>query len=85
MKNTMKGAVLAATVAGLFLAGHAIADTTTASSGKVKCEGANECKGKSACKTSANACAGQNGCGGKGWIYTKDETECTAKKGKVLK
>ncbi|MBI4125957.1 MAG: hypothetical protein HY465_00530 [Deltaproteobacteria bacterium] len=84
MKNMMKGAVLAATVAGLFLSGQVMAETSS-TTGKVKCEGANACKGKSACKTSANACAGQNGCAGKGWIYTKDEAECTAKKGKVVK
>ena len=86
MNKQVKGALIAAAVAGLFFTGHAMA--ADAGSGgeaaKVKCVGGNECKGKGACATGDHSCAGQNSCKGKGWIMT-NEADCTAKGGKVAK
>ncbi|PIR24633.1 MAG: hypothetical protein COX62_00085 [Deltaproteobacteria bacterium CG_4_10_14_0_2_um_filter_43_8] len=86
-KRTLKGAMVAAAVAGLFIAGAANADSAPKAekADMVKCMGANACKGHSACKTAGNACAGQNGCGGKGFIKTATEAECVEKGGKVEK
>jgi len=80
---TMKGALVAATVAGLFAA--AVPATAKAAAGdKVHCTGINECKGKGACKGGKSSCKGMNDCKGKGWVETT-EADCTAKKGKVVK
>ena len=77
------GALVATAVAGMFMAGHAIAaDTTATVAAKVKCEGVNECKGKGQCAGAAHSCAGKNECKGKGWI-TIEEKECTEKGGTV--
>ncbi|HZS40432.1 MAG TPA: hypothetical protein VFF06_26550 [Polyangia bacterium] len=81
---TMKGAFVAAAVAGMF-ASAIPAVSLAADTGGVKCAGANACNGKGECKSATNGCSGQNGCKGKGWITAKDEKECTAKKGKVVK
>ena len=78
---TIKGAMVAATVAGLF----ATAIPTIASAkkgGTVACNGANECKGKGACKSTTNGCKGKNECKGKG-IMKLSEKDCTAKGGTV--
>jgi hypothetical protein len=81
---TMKGAFVAAAVAGLFAtAVPAISKADDA--GKIKCAGGNACNGKGACKSASNACAGKNGCKGKGWVMTKDEKECKANGGTVAK
>jgi len=78
-------AVLAAAVAGLFLAGKAMAgDGHAPAEGKVKCEGVNECKGKGACGGAGHSCAGQNECKGKGWIELS-AADCKAKGGKEVK
>jgi hypothetical protein len=79
---TMKGMMIAATVAGLFSAAAPVA--RAADSGDVMCEGINACKGKSACAGSNNACSGQNGCKGKGVTKVKTKDDCTKKGGKVL-
>ncbi len=83
------GVVLAAAVAGLFLAGQAMAQGSAApaapAKATVKCKGINSCKGKGACKSAGNACAGKNGCGGKGWMNVGNEKECLDKKGTVVK
>jgi hypothetical protein len=80
---TMKGAFVAATVAGLFAA--AIPAVVHAGAGdKVHCTGINDCKGKGACKGGASSCKGMNDCKGKGWVEST-EKDCTAKKGKVVK
>lgn len=86
-KRTLKGTMVAAAVAGLFIAGAAHAESAPKAekADMVKCMGANACKGHSACKTASNACAGQNGCGGKGFIKTATEAECVEKGGKVEK
>ena len=70
---TVKGAIVASAVAGLFAtAMPAIAHAKD--SGKVKCSGINDCKGKSACKSATNSCKGQNDCKGKGWIESRPRT-----------
>ncbi len=80
---TMKGAFVAAAVAGLFAS--AVPAVAKAGSGdKVKCMGINDCKGKAACKSATSSCKGQNDCKGKGWIESSDK-ECKAKKGTVVK
>lgn len=84
MNKQVKGAVIAAAVAGLFLAGHVMAaeDGNKGEAAKVKCVGGNACKGKGSCATAEHSCAGENSCKGKGWIMTSD-ADCKAKGGKV--
>jgi hypothetical protein len=80
---TVKGALVASAVAGLFAAatpGVALAKDT----GKVKCSGVNACKGTGACKSATSSCKGMNECKGKGVIETS-EKECKDKKGSVVK
>jgi len=79
---TVKGAFLAASVAGLFAAGTATlarADKT----GGVQCEGVNACKGQGGCKSVKNDCKGHNGCKGQGWMPAASKKECEGKGGKV--
>jgi hypothetical protein len=89
MKARTKGAILASTVAAMFLASAAMAQEAAPSpasgtmQGQVKCVGANECKGKTACKSAANDCKGQNGCKGKGFVTASSEKECVDKGGKA--
>ena len=79
---TIKGAMIAASVAGLFAAG--MAGTPSAKAGEeVTCSGINACKGKGSCHGAANSCAGQNACKGKGNTKTTKE-ECLAKGGKIV-
>jgi hypothetical protein len=80
---TTKGKLIAAAVAGMFLAVPAFAQAGEAAAGKVKCEGANSCKGTGSCKSAANECKGKNGCKGKGWSEMT-EKECKDKGGKVV-
>ena len=82
---TMKGALVAATVAGLFATAIPFAAQADAKGGGVMCKGANECKGKSACKGGDNGCKGKNSCKGKGVTSAKTEKDCTDKKGTVVK
>jgi len=79
---TVKGALVASAVAGLFAAAvPAVAHAKDA--GKVKCMGINSCKGTAACKSAKSSCKGMNACKGQGWIEAT-EKECTAKKGTVV-
>lgn len=78
---TIKGAVIAASVAGLFAAAAPL--TAHAKGGKVMCSGTNECKGKGGCKSASNDCKGKNECKGKGWTKTS-EKDCTGKGGTVV-
>jgi uncharacterized membrane protein len=90
---TIKGAMIAATVAGMFAAaspriasaGDAkdkAASPAKGAGGQVECEGVNSCKGTDSCHGAGHACAGQNGCKGKGHMkMSKDE--CLKKGGKV--
>ncbi len=85
LKETVKGALIASAVTGLF------ASAAVAKEGKpakttakvVKCAGINECKGKGACSGADNACQSQNSCKGKGYLETKSEKECKDKGGTV--
>jgi hypothetical protein len=79
---TIKGAMIAASVAGLFSAGVAGIPVAKAGGEQVSCEGVNACKGKGGCKGANNACAGKNGCKGQGHVMMSKE-DCTAKGGKV--
>jgi hypothetical protein len=82
---TMKGALVAAGVAGLFAATVPLAAHADAKGGGVMCKGANECKGKGECKGGENGCKGKNSCKGKGISSVKTEKDCTDKKGTVVK
>lgn len=89
-KSKITGAIVAAAVAGLFVAGQASAEEKKADAGKkaeeakVCCEGSNACKGKGACHGKDNACAGKNGCKGKGWVKADNAEACTKDHGKVV-
>jgi hypothetical protein len=78
----VKGAMIAASVAGLFTMGAA-GVASAKSSDQVMCAGVNACKGQSACKGANNACKGQNGCKGQGQVKMT-KAACTAKGGKVV-
>lgn len=79
---TVKGAMVASAVAGLFAAGTP-AVVFAKDTAKVKCAGINSCKGKGQCHSATSSCAGQNGCKGKGWVETTAK-ECKAKKGTIV-
>jgi hypothetical protein len=81
---TMKGALIAASVAGLFatVAAPVASAGETKTDDSVMCEGINACKGKGACAGAGHACAGQNACKGKGVVKTTKK-DCEAKGGKV--
>ena len=85
-KQTIKGALIAATVASLFAASPAVAKDSKAKEGSkvVKCAGVNECKGKGSCAGADNSCKSHNSCNGKGWVESKSEKECTTKGGTVV-
>ena len=79
---TVKGAIVASAVAGLFAAATpAVAHAKDTA--KVKCSGINSCKGKGECKSATSSCKGMNDCKGKGWIEASAK-ECKAKKGTVV-
>ena len=80
---TMKGALVAGAVAGLFAA-MTPATVKAADGDKVHCMGINSCKGKGACKSATSSCKGMNDCKGKGWVEST-EKECKAKKGTIAK
>ena len=84
MNTHLKGAVIAASVAGMFIAKGAAAQTYREGlANKVHCEGANSCKGQGSCKSHFNACSGKNDCKGKGWIAIAAE-DCKTKGGKIV-
>jgi hypothetical protein len=80
---TVKGALVAAAVAGMFPAATATV-ANAKGGGKVHCAGVNDCGGKGGCKSATNDCKGKNGCKGKGWV-SMSEKDCTAKGGTVEK
>lgn len=87
MNRTTKGALIALSVAALFSARTATADSAdsdvkTKKEAKVRCTGVNECKGKGECAAAGNSCGGSNECKGKGVVMVPEE-ECTKKGGKV--
>jgi hypothetical protein len=82
---SIKGAMIAASVAGLFATGvSGIASAADKKGEEVMCAGINACKGQSSCKGGSNACAGKNGCKGQGNMKTSKEA-CLAKGGKIVK
>jgi uncharacterized membrane protein len=86
MKSSLKGALIAATVAGLFLAGSALAadEGKSEPNAGIKCSGINACKGHGACAGAGHDCAGKNACKGQGWEKVASPDECTDKGGKVV-
>jgi uncharacterized membrane protein len=83
---TMKGTLIAASVAGLFAsAGASIAVAADQKDGdQVVCSGINECKGHGTCAGAGHACAGKNGCKGQGHSKVSKK-DCLDKGGKVVK
>lgn len=82
---SIKGAMIAASVAGLFATGvSGLAGAADKKGEEVMCAGVNACKGQSACKGAGNACAGKNGCKGHGNLKMSKE-DCLSKGGKVAK
>ena len=82
---TMKGTMIAASVAGLFAtlaSGVASADHQK-DGGQVICDGINACKGQGTCSGPGHACGGKNACKGQGHSRTTRE-ECLKKGGKVV-
>jgi hypothetical protein len=90
MNRSTKGALIALSVAALFSARTASAESGDKSSmpdakkeAKVHCSGVNECKGKSECASANNSCSGSNSCKGKG-VVTMSAEDCKAKGGKAV-
>jgi hypothetical protein len=82
---SIKGAMIAASVAGMFAMGAArVASAADKKGEEVNCHGINGCKGQSSCHGAGNACAGKNGCKGQGNMKVSKE-ECQTKGGKVVK
>ena len=82
---TMKGALIAASVAGLFSGASALAFGADEKDGdQVMCSGINSCKGTGACAGGGHGCAGKNGCKGKGLTKTSKQ-DCKDKGGKEVK
>jgi hypothetical protein len=79
---TIKGAMIATAVAGLFTTG-AMGISTAKAGGEIVCDGINACKGTGSCAGNGHACGGKNGCKGQGHTKTSKE-ECLAKGGKVV-
>jgi len=85
MKSPLKGTLIAAAVAGLFLANGAMAADAEKSEAKgIKCSGVNACKGHGACAGAGHECAGKNACKGQGVEKMSAAKECTDKGGKVV-
>jgi len=85
VNKNLRGALVAAAVAGLVLGGQAMAAEEGAKGeAKVKCQGVNECKGKGACGGAGHDCAGKNECKGKGW-QLMSAADCKTKGGTVAK
>lgn len=88
IRETLKGAALAAAVCSMFAAGAARAGDKMEKAGKmegpVQCAGINTCKGHGSCAGADNSCKGQNSCKGMGWSEAKSEKECLDMGGKVV-
>jgi hypothetical protein len=84
IKGTLKGTLIAASVAGLFAAGVQPAYAADNDGEQVMCYGINECKGHGSCAGHGHSCSGKNGCKGQGdsKVTRKD---CAAKGGTVTK
>ena len=87
-KNQVKGALIAASVAGLFACSAAPAEakkTEPNPNEELQCGGINECKGKSDCHAidGSHTCGTLNACKGKGWLSVTAK-ECQEKNGQVI-
>jgi hypothetical protein len=82
---TMKGTLIAASVAGLFASvGASMALAGEKKDGdEVICSGINACKGHGTCAGAGHGCAGKNGCKGQGNSKVSKK-ECMDKGGKVV-
>jgi hypothetical protein len=84
MNKTIKGAFLAASVAGFFAsAAGSVAVASEKDGDKVVCAGINSCKGTGTCAGAGHACAGHNGCKGQGNSKVSKK-ECSDKGGKIV-
>lgn len=82
---SIKGMMIAASVAGMFATGAArVASAADKKGEEVMCAGINACKGQGSCHSAGNACAGKNGCKGQGNTKTT-KAACDAKGGKIVK
>jgi hypothetical protein len=82
---TMKGALIAASVAGLFAGASSFAQAADEKDGdQVMCSGINSCKGTGSCAGGGHGCAGKNACKGHGLTKTTKD-DCKAKGGKEVK
>lgn len=88
IRETIKGAAVAAAVCSMFAAGVARAgekaEKTKDASKVVQCAGINSCKGQGSCAGADNSCKAQNSCKGKGWIESQSAKACTDKGGTVV-
>ena len=82
---SIKGMMIAASVAGMFATGAArVASAADKKGEEVTCAGINACKGQGSCHGAGHACAGKNGCKGQGNSKVS-KAECEAKGGKIVK
>jgi hypothetical protein len=82
---TMKGALIAASVAGpLASLGGSVAFAGDKSDEQVTCQGINACKGQGSCAGAGHSCAGKNACKGHGNTKTTAD-DCKAKGGTIAK
>ena len=80
---TMKGTLIAASVAGLFSAAAPFATAADQKDGEqITCSGINACKGHGACASGSHGCAGKNGRKGQGLTKTTKK-DCADKSGTV--
>ena len=90
MKSSLKGALIAVAVGGLFAANATLAADESKDSkiikseeDNVKCSGINSCKGQGSCAAAGHECAGKNGCKGQGWVKVGSARACTDKGGRI--
>jgi uncharacterized membrane protein len=82
---TMKGTLIAASVASLFAGASSMAQAADEKAGdQIMCSGINACKGQGACAGAGHSCAGKNGCKGHGMTKTSKD-DCKTKGGKEVK
>ena len=82
---SIKGMMIAASVAGLFATGAAsVASAADKKGEEITCAGIHACKGQGSCHGAGHACAGKNGCKGQGNSKVSKD-ECLSKGGKIVK
>ena len=82
MNIKLTGALIAASVAGMFATGP-MAFAADKDGGEIICDGINACKAQGTCAGPGHACGGQNACKGQGHTKTTKK-DCLAKGGKVV-